>query len=618
MSFPQHSLVDLHMPRSFPASPWISFLRKYGPVPTNDNMYDEAIQRSLAGVDFSPIVLPSAYLDDLVRNFRSDEPKSVILTGTAGDGKTYHCREVYIALGGTLEQWNAGHMEQRLAVGQRQLVVVKDLSEMPERLHSKFVPVLAQDILKPNPRRIYLIAANHGQLLEQLDASLGHGAVRQLKDMVEEAMVTGVQPSASLMLYDMSKASALDVISKLLDQIILHPAWGGCESCRLKDASPRCPIRENRARLVMNEQQASLFRERLAALIELSELNNLHFPIRQLLALVTNMLLGHPGATDGLMTCHTAARVLDDGTHDQASIYANVFGENLRRRGEKTEPFSKLRKFGIGDEANNGIDSILVYGRDDHELKEHFTELVGCDPVYGATPTYLATQHAYLEGADAATTKAFLDQLRLARQRLFFVVPRESNAEHLLWDLTLFRFAGDFLSTAHYLQEAKKPERQLLSALVRGLNRMFTGALVEDQQQVVLASAGSHSQSRTSHIVDALISVQRKLGEEVTLGWEGDCIVLSVHLSTELLPVELPLTLLRFEFLCRVAEGALPSMFSRECYEDLLDFKARLYRSLQKRQHSEQLPEEEELIINFLELAPDGRVRQEPVVIKVP
>jgi hypothetical protein len=34
----------------------------------------------------------------------------------------------------------------------------------------------------------------------------------------------------------------------------------------------------------------------------------------------------------------------------------------------------------------------------------------------------------------------------------------------------------------------------------------------------------------------------------------------------------------RFEFLCRVAEGALPGSFSNECLEDMLAFKAKLLR----------------------------------------
>jgi hypothetical protein len=31
---------------SSPANRWFRFLRNYGPIPTNDNMYDETIQRA--------------------------------------------------------------------------------------------------------------------------------------------------------------------------------------------------------------------------------------------------------------------------------------------------------------------------------------------------------------------------------------------------------------------------------------------------------------------------------------------------------------------------------------------------------------------------------------------
>lgn len=34
---------------------WLKFLRHYGPVPRNDNMYDETIQRSARRHDNAPI-----------------------------------------------------------------------------------------------------------------------------------------------------------------------------------------------------------------------------------------------------------------------------------------------------------------------------------------------------------------------------------------------------------------------------------------------------------------------------------------------------------------------------------------------------------------------------------
>ena len=51
--------------------------------------------------------------------------------------------------------------------------------------------------------------------------------------------------------------------------------------------------------------------------------------------------------------------------------------------------------------------------------------------------------------------------------------------------------------------------------------------------------------------------------------------------------VNFDLTPVRFEFLCRVAEGALPSSFCNECLEDMLSFKAtRLLRKAESIKES--------------------------------
>src|ERR1700754_4635476 len=113
-----------------PASRWIKFLRNYGPIPTNDNMYDETIQRALRRLKIEPLVLPAQFLDALLSNFKSDDPQTEILTGTAGGGETYHCREVWTALGGSGTDWDRGDKIQTLTFGSREFVIIKDLSEL--------------------------------------------------------------------------------------------------------------------------------------------------------------------------------------------------------------------------------------------------------------------------------------------------------------------------------------------------------------------------------------------------------------------------------------------------------------------------------------------------------
>ena len=144
------------------AATWVRFLRNYGPIPTNDNMYDESIQRALKRHKIVPIGLPAQFLADFLINFRSDTPLSQIITGTAGDGKTYHCREVWLALGGDPEVWNLGSKIQKLDLDGRTLVIVKDLSELKDDEGAEIIEAVARDVVDPATHTFYLLAANHG------------------------------------------------------------------------------------------------------------------------------------------------------------------------------------------------------------------------------------------------------------------------------------------------------------------------------------------------------------------------------------------------------------------------------------------------------------------------
>lgn len=604
------------------ASRWIRFLRNYGPIPTNDNMYDESIQRALRRHKIEPLVLPAQFLGDILDNLRSDAPRSEILTGTAGDGKTYHCREAWLRLGGSDSAWNTGDKIQRLQLAARELVVVKDLSELRAEESAALLADMARDVTSPAPERIYLIAANHGQLLEKLKAVPQAPDLQAMIRAVEELLVTGENPDPEvrLNLRDLSQAPASQMIRTIIAAMTTHPGWDQCEACPIRNAQT-CPIWENRARL-QGESDAGLLQQRLTALVELSEQNGVHFPVRQLLALVANILLGHPDAPDGLMSCSDVSDVLANGSLDQASVYRNIFGENLKpRRAEKSDLFRKLNAFGIGGETSNRVDNLLVYGADDPALEAPYRELVLNDSVYGGTVVYTRAQRSYLEGSDAGAREEFLPRLRAQRQRMFFVLPEARESEFDLWDLTVFRYGGLYLDVAARLRAGTALPRRVMPMIMRGLNRVFTGMLVQNQDELVLATSGSHSQSKTSPLLDELISVPRQGGEEAVLATSArGGIALSVRLSRgdDPGPVGLALTPTRFEFLGRVAEGALPSSFSLECHEDLLAFKAKLLSATERRRV---LDEDEpasagELVLRFIELGSDGRASPRRVTVR--
>lgn len=605
-------------------NPWVRFLRNYGPIPTNDNMYDESIRRAIKRLKIKPIELPAPFLQELLENFALPKPDSYVLTGTAGDGKTYHCREAFVRLGGNEDDWNEGLKVQTLKLESTgyEIVFVKDLSELQIEESNALLDQAATDAVDDNAERVYLIAANHGQLLERLKAAPLGPERQRLASAIEDMLVTA-RPAGTgirLQLRDLSRSPIANLIGEVATAVTEHEGWAACAGCH-HQTTALCPIQENRRRL-SGASDSGLFKQRLSELIEISEHNGHHFPMRQLLVLCTNILLGHPSAREGLMSCSDVVQVQEKGSLDQASVYRNTFGENLpRNRAERTEPFTKLALFGVGSETSNAIDNVLVYGTHDPLLATAYGALMKCDQMYGATPGYSKAQNDYLEGRDPEADDRFLRMLRGQRQRLFFTMPPRYFTEHSEWDLTVFKFAGEFLKIVRAFRAGQQPPRESVPLLVRGLNRVFSGMLLQNNDELILATSGSHSQTKTSPLIDAIVSVSRRGGEEVSLQpRHHGGFVLSVRLTREddPAPIQIDMTPTRFEFLCRVAEGALPTSFSLECHEDFLAFKSRLLSAAARRKSIEEAdaPVRDDLELNFLDLSPDGRASQRRVNIK--
>jgi hypothetical protein len=153
--------------------------------------------------------------------------------------------------------------------------------------------------------------------------------------------------------------------------------------------------------------------------------------------------------------------------------------------------------------------------------------------------------------------------------------------------------------------------------LVRGLNRVFTGMLMQNQDELVLAMSGSISQSTRSPLLDEIISVPRMRGEQVLIAKDARSgFAIHVRLSPDEPPIVLGLTPTRFEFLGRVADGALPSSFSLECQEDILAFKAKLLAGTQRRRLSEGDGAGEGTLLRFVELRADGRAVAKRVTVR--
>lgn len=623
-------------PGAPPASGWVKFLRSYGPTPNNLTMFDEYVTGALGRAKVQPISLSTPLLDDMVKHIESRAPGSMLIAGTAGDGKTYHCRALWARIGGDPKVWadRENVKEHRLADG-RLAVFIKDLSEFNGQESDLPLQRLERSVFGSDDSEIVILAANHGQLLDRLrDLGKRQGRVHPLRKPLQERFLQAGPAPNRLAVFDLSRSTSRKTLDEVAKAVAGHPEWANCLRCSLRADGKVCPIDQNRRRLLGDDDGGQLAR-RLGDLVEIARLNGLHLPVRDLLALCSNMVLGYADgklAKENLMTCADVPKIQESGRIGAASIYANAFGANLPKRRASDRPvFKAMASFGVGEETTNAADGLLVYGKDDSRLQDDFARLVGVDPVYGATAEFRAAQDAYLEGHEGARlddgSSEFLDLLEAQRRRLYFSLP-ESEPGYPRWSMTAFRFGGDYLDIIESLKAKKPVSETTRGRIARGLNRVMTGLLLENVDRIFIASSGGFTQSRVSVLCDHETPSRRQGG--VGMAIKLDEQTGRPQLDVSLAPgpgnsVAFDLTPIRYEFLSRVAEGALPASFSNECLEDLLAFKAKLLRKAEIVRKTSSAGDDDEvggeasdLTLNFIDIEPGGRGFARPVTVRPP
>ena len=610
------------------AESWIKFLRRYGPIPRADNMYDERILGAAKRAAIDPIRFDQPIRSKVCDSFSAGDPSSVILTGEAGDGKTHLCREVWETLGGSPDAWGKEeHVTIALPGTAATVHIIKDLSAWVPPQETGWpqqklalLQRFSRSLFETDRTGYFLIAANDGQLVETWRRLPDSDEVIKARELFETLLVEErtAEGGVPLRFFNLSRTPSAQLLQLALNAFLSHEAWRRCSAAT--DApedfwGPECPIRRNYEIL-----STQLVQTRLLQLFRLCDHNGLHVPIRQILLLLANAVLGHPDSKDRLMVAADVPKIIAAGSRSKASIYNNIFGGNLSEGQRDAIPvFNHLGRFRIGYETTNRIDNLLIFGDANPELHDQFQQFLGNDPFYGADSNYRKAQWDYIESGDEgeAKTRGFLEQLIAQRRALFFKIPPEQEDDLHLWELTVFQFAGEYLDqVVDVLAAAKKVGLSILSRLVRGLNRIFVGMLVRSDRELFLATSLAFSNAKVSRMLEERISVKRRLGERVEIGClPNGTPCLNVALSDEVIRT-FRLNLTRYEFLSRVAEGALPNSFSKECYEDLLAFKSQLLAALNYRRKADRDDQDSEVLtFRLLELDDSGNPADETVEV---
>ena len=268
-----------NQPSAPPSSAWVRFLRSYGPTPNNLTLFDEFVTDNLVKAKVKPITLSSPQLEKIKERVSSGESGSILIAGTAGDGKTYHCRGLWTHLGGAEKDWTAKTMVKHLKLADgRQATFVKDLSELSDEESDAALTVMERSMNGDDTQSFVVIAANHGQILERLrDLGKRQGRVHPLRKPIQDALLQhGVSP-AGLAIFDLSRTTRRESLSEVLKAVAGHQEWDNCKQCSLRADGRVCPIDENRSR-VLGELDNGLFAKRLGDIVEVSRLNGWHLP----------------------------------------------------------------------------------------------------------------------------------------------------------------------------------------------------------------------------------------------------------------------------------------------------------------------------------------------------
>ena len=161
-------------------SRFIDFLSQYGPSAATDALVDEHAPVLIKEFGVSaPIEIAPPRLQVIKSALLGPDPRTVVLTGTAGDGKTFHVRKFFLDLAGDTAAAHAawaeaadreGIIDWDLPSG-RKLRIIRDVSALPAKMKLGEIHAAAATMCSPDNGTIFLMAANDGQLLDSFAAA---------------------------------------------------------------------------------------------------------------------------------------------------------------------------------------------------------------------------------------------------------------------------------------------------------------------------------------------------------------------------------------------------------------------------------------------------------------
>jgi hypothetical protein len=598
---------------------WVRLLRAYGPVADNEAMQAEHVDKLANHLTTQKLSFDHPARKLLLDCFPMSTGafRNVVLTGTAGEGKTSLCFELVKELTGSRAKGTNGVEEICLntTAGPRKITLIYDVTAWRTKtdghISNEDVALLERmaESSFGTSEEFFVLAVNDGQMHE-LFRALPSNAPESLRKLEKNLIGLHARNESDcgnrLRLVNLSMVPSEQIMGLCLTAILDRPEW----VCFQEENEN--PLFSESSSLSRNYRTLNTpeVRAKLIMLARIADVTGHHLPIRGVLCLLSNALLGHPDARDRVMRPGVEANsIAKDGTAHKAALHRTLFGENLTANNRrKREVYRFLSMLHIGDETTNDLDELFIFGSRDQELKAAYDELVATDPFLQRNPDFDNLLKRYIRGDinGEEETKSFLGELAAERRRVFLQASQSQLQKYSLWRTSVFHHAREYLEEIlRPLEEGKSPARLHLRKLASGLNRIWTGLLLADHaNEIYLATGLDLTTSPVSDIYLCQIDLDSDIPGLEIVRKEAGCIPEAV-LRTNGRDFRFALTLPRFEFLCRVADGAMPSSFSRESCADFMSLKQRCLRDLQLKANSRSL--------HLIEVHGSGTIQKLPI-----
>lgn len=542
-------------------NPFVDYLNRYTTVsPEHEAAFDEFIsQKQTLPYANEPLKLETKTEYFVREQFQIEQPPSIILTGNAGDGKTYLCRQIIEEFTGeAVEEWPP-EVIWTINHDGLNLQVVKDLSEVGEDTGAEVLSNLNLLLSNDVKNSAFLIAANEGRLR----AILSRKGLERLHEEVDRQLRAGPEiDNPHLIVLNLNQVTTSTYVTKTLGWLSRSEHWTLCNGCPAIDA---CPIRFNALRL--SDEQIS---PQLKFLYQILEHLGIHLTIRDMLVHLTFTITGG-------LDCETVIRKQDDPDwRDHRHLYVyyeNIWGETADEVFQrKISATRHLRRLDVGKSSVFDVDNFIINEGVEEEFLDEHQELFSEGLDLGGR-LFLQRRNEYLKGGASAQKPEqdhpLINWLPHCRRKVFFEWNRRGQTDRLLPFLYLVEYFRLLSDDAAFRKRRSRD-------IVLGLNRAFSGLFLsnDNNTNLYVTSQYAHAVEQPVPIVRVQIPsdhIELQIQDQYSEALDRDMVQLVLDVPP---PPRVDfgphskiwsLDLLMYEYLMRRAKGGTPDVLAEEC-----------------------------------------------------